>query len=173
MHALHKRPHRARLLLISLSGAFALSIVAAPLFAGHSHPLLGALLYLIFSPVCHQLPQRSFVLQGYSWAVCHRCAGIYFGLFAGSFLPARWWVCSLPTRRRRQLVLAAATPLLLDVILPYAGLWTNTAGSRFISGFLFGGAMMALLLPGIAEFLSTIRSRPPAPSGSSQPEGGI
>jgi uncharacterized membrane protein len=163
----------ARLLLISLSGAFALSIIAAPFFARHAHPLLAALLYLFFSPFCHQMPQRSFALQGFSWAVCNRCAGIYFGLFAGSLLPLRWWASSLSVKRRRTLVLVAAAPLLLDVTLPYAGLWTNTSASRFASGLLFGGMMMALLLPGAAEFLCTIGSRPPARSRSSQPEGGV
>ncbi len=163
----------AQLLLISLSGFLSLSIVGAPLLARHEHPLLSAFLYLFFSPVCHQMPQRSFALQGMSWAVCHRCAGIYFGLFAGSLLPFRWWISSLSIERRRIWVLVATIPLLLDVTVPYVGLWTNTAQSRLITGLIFGIMLMTLLLPGAADFLREVRLRRPLCSPPAEIEGGV
>jgi len=163
----------ARLLLICFSAVLSLAIVGAPLLAAHAHPRLAEFLYLFFSPVCHQMRQRSFALQGMSWAVCHRCAGIYFGLFAGSLLPRRWWASSFSVERRRICVLLAAGPLLLDVVLPYAGLWNNSATSRFLTGFLFGTMLMTLLLPGAAEILYEIRLQQSAGSHASETEGGV
>ena len=163
----------ARFLLLLLSGAVALSVVAAPLLASWGHTLSAAFIYLIFSPVCHQLPHRSFALHGFPWAVCNRCAGIYCGFFAGSLLPLGRFVRSLSAARRRTCVLVAAAPLMLDVILPYAGLWTGTPSSRFASGFVFGGMLMGLLVPGAGEFLSMNRFRRRSGSHFSQPEGGL
>ncbi len=173
MKPLPEATRTARLLLISLSGALSLSIIGAPLLASHAHPLLSAILYLVFSPVCHQMPQRSFALQGLSWAVCQRCAGIYFGLFAGSLLPLRWWPSALSVAHRRFGVFLAAAPLLLDVALPGAGIWTNTPASRFLTGLLFGAMLMSLVLPGAAEFLRTIRMRRPVWSQPTETEGGV
>ncbi len=78
----------ARLLLAVLWGTMCLLVFAAPLLAAHSHSLLASLIYLFFTPACHQLPARSFALLGHPWGVCQRCAGIYLGLFTGSlFFP--------------------------------------------------------------------------------------
>jgi uncharacterized membrane protein len=172
MRGFKDRSQLARFLLILLSGGLALSTVAAPLLARRGHPFAAAFLYLLYSPVCHQLPQRSFALQGFPWAVCSRCAGIYFGLFAGSLLPLSGFLDSLSGVRRRIYVLAASAPLVLDVFLPYAGLWFSSPASRFASGFVFGGMLMSLLVPGAGEFLSTIGVRPRPGSQCSQPVGG-
>ena len=64
-------------------------IVAAPLLADYgvsgSRPI-----YSFFSFLCHQMPDRSFWLGGHQLAVCSRCFGVYFGLFAG-FLAYPLW----------------------------------------------------------------------------------
>ncbi len=163
----------ARLLLLIIAGMLVSSILGAPFLSRHGHPLLGAMMYLLFSPVCHQMPQRSFILEGLPWAVCERCAGIYLGLFAGSLLPARWWAASLPADRRRLWALCAATPLTLDALLPYTGLWVNTVASRFSTGLLFGVMLMTLLLPGAAEFLRALRVRPAACAQPTEIQGGL
>ena len=143
----------SRLLLVSFWGAICAAIIAAPLLAAHSHPLVASLLYLLFSPVCHQIPERSFALLGHAWAVCHRCAGIHFGVFIASL--AGFKILSVPdsSLKRRIRVIAAGAPLILDALLPYTGLWTNTPFSRFFTGFIFGGMLSSLLVLGIAEFL--------------------
>jgi uncharacterized membrane protein len=163
----------AQISLISLSGVILLSTVGAPLLARHGHPLLSAFLYLLFSPVCHQMPQRSFALQGMPWAVCHRCVGIYFGLFVASLLPSRLWISSLSTERRRKWALVATVPLLMDVIVPYMGLWTNTEKSRLMTGLIFGIMLMTFLLPGAADFLRELRLRQPQCSPPAEIEGGV
>jgi uncharacterized membrane protein len=65
-----------------------------------------------YSPVCHQIPQRSLVLGGQPLTVCARCTGLYLGGALGLALmalgygrlrvPGRLWL------------LVAVTPTVLD-----------------------------------------------------------
>jgi uncharacterized membrane protein len=144
----------ARPILCGLWCSVCLAIVAAPYLSSHGRPGLAALMYLFFSPICHQNPGRSFALAGFSWAVCQRCTGIYFGFFAASLLPTydRWTARIRQTRRI--LVLIATAPLLLDALLPVIGIWENIPATRFASGFLFGAVISMLLLEGITELLN-------------------
>ena len=127
-------------------------IFAPPVFASGGGPATAAIIYFLFSPVCHQTPERSFALLGFPLAVCHRCCGIYLGLFLGSLMKNPWMHRSPVTRRRW--ILAATIPLALDALLPYAGLWANTGLSRFITGLWFGIPTASLLVRGIEEFLN-------------------
>ena len=58
-------------------------IIVAPLARAAGYNGLAHALYLGFSPICHQLPDRSFHLHDFPFAVCARCTGLYFGLAAG------------------------------------------------------------------------------------------
>lgn len=74
---------RSRSKFVAAVGAWCLLIVLIPLLVDRA-PVIG-FLYLVFSPICHQLPERSFFLFGHQLPVCARCTGIYFGAFLGSF----------------------------------------------------------------------------------------
>ena len=153
-----------RAVLILLWGGIALSIVAAPYLATHSYPGTAAFLYLGFSPVCHQLPARSFKLMGACWAVCQRCSGIYVGLFAGSFLPC---INRVIPPKPRKLVFVATALLTLDALLPLIGIWNSTTVTRFVTGLFFGTMLSMLLLAGMTEFLrERVRQRKPFRSSS-------
>ena len=77
-----------------------------------------AFIFAVGSVICHQLPERSFFLDGRQLPVCARCTGLYLSGAAG--LAAWWavkllrgwrpqhgeppdwrWVCSRSWRRRR------------------------------------------------------------------------
>jgi uncharacterized membrane protein len=133
-------------------GVLCALILAPPVLASSGCPAAAALFYFFFSPVCHQMPERSFALLGLPLAVCHRCCGIYLGLFLGSLLKNPWMHRS--PAARRGWVLAAMVPLVLDALLPYSGLWVNTSISRFATGLLFGILIASLLVRGIEEFLN-------------------
>jgi uncharacterized membrane protein len=141
----------ARALLASAWGVVCALMLAAPALALRSFPRAASILYLVFSPICHQNPQRSFMLAGHSLAVCHRCTGMYLGLFLGSLIGEHAGTGSARTRRIR--VLAATLPLLLDVLAPAAGLWPGAPLTRFSTGLLFGFLISGLLVRGVAEFL--------------------
>jgi uncharacterized membrane protein len=132
-------------------------IFAAPILAAHSFHFLPAAIYLFFSRICHQIPERSFFISGHPLAVCHRCSGIYFGLFAGSLIIIHS-LHRLPERRRNWII-AAIIPLFIDALLPYSGFWESTPASRIITGCLFGFVSSQILVRGAAEFLHEFSGR--------------
>jgi len=156
----HGSSARARLALTALWGALCLLILAAPLAAAFSTAPVSSFIRLLFSPVCHQLPERSFALLGHPWAVCHRCAGIYLGLLAASLFSPVTRMASLGPAPRRALVAAATLPLLADFLLTLADIWAGTPASRFTTGFLFGFLLSTLLVAGVAELLQENLMRP-------------
>ena len=97
-----------------------------------------------FHVLCHQLPARSFAVDGIALAACHRCTGIYVGLVLG--------VLALPLAHRLRPYLPAASRvntegmILLMAVAPAAldwggdllGLWTNTVTTRVATGLWFG-----------------------------------
>jgi uncharacterized membrane protein len=126
--------------LIAVLSVPAVLPVLAPWLLARGQVLSAALIYVGFSPVCHQNPGRSFVWEGFPWAVCHRCTGIYLGLFLVSLLPIR--VGQVP----RLWILAPAAVMALEAALPLAGVWTGSPASRFLTGSGFGAALSLLLL---------------------------
>ncbi|HET6567866.1 MAG TPA: DUF2085 domain-containing protein [Rhodothermales bacterium] len=94
---------------------------------------------LVFEPLCHQMPGRSFHVHGHQLAVCHRCLGMYAGLFAGAFLfgYVRRWDAFLMRCSGLILVMAIAVPG-IDWALGFTGLWANTTFSQTATGAFFG-----------------------------------
>lgn len=114
-------------------------VVAAPLSAA-SNGRVAALLYEFFAPVCHQIAERSFHLDGHPLAVCHRCFGFYVGFTLGlAVLPFvhrfRDWLLDRPRR-----ILFFLAPTAIDWLLP-----VNTPASRFGTALL-AAAPIALLV---------------------------
>lgn len=134
----------ASLLVLSL-------IVSAPLTLAGGHQSVAYNIYIPFSYVCHQIPARSFFIAEHPFAVCSRCTGIYAGFLIGvigypllkSFrhtgTPARKWL------------FVAATPLAIDFLLEFFGIWNNTHFSRFTTGALLGAVAVFYVLPGLIE----------------------
>jgi len=92
-----------------------------------------------FSSFCHQIPARSFSINGVQMAVCSRCIGIYGALWFGSvILPiaGRWYLPSLSFRR--YLLVTSMVIIIIDVSGCLAGLWTDSNISRLITGLFLG-----------------------------------
>ena len=134
-------------------------IVVAPLAAATGHNEIAAGIYRAFGVLCHQLPERSFFIDGHKFAVCSRCTGLYGG-FALTLLLYPL-VRSLRTTHmpaRKWLVLAAI-PLLVDFSLTFFGWWENTHASRFLTGLLLGSVSVFYVMPGISDWsLRSLRS---------------
>jgi uncharacterized membrane protein len=140
----------ARAVLAGAAGLICALIVAAPVVT-HCGSSAAAVLYLIFSPVCHQIPERSFALFGHPFAVCHRCSGIYLGLLFGALIENK--LVHRSPRTRRIWALSSTAPLLLDFLLPLTGIWTGTWSIRFVTGLVFGMMAAWLVVEGAAELL--------------------
>lgn len=141
-----------KVLIIGFCGLLCLLILSPPFLVTHSYSASAALIYLLFSPICHQLPERSFHFCGYPLAVCHRCAGIYFGLFLGMLLPIRKSMQFRFPLSRRLFVLCICMPMLLDVSLSSLGIWASTPLIRFATGLIFGSLGVFLLALAFSEF---------------------
>jgi uncharacterized membrane protein len=126
-------------------------IVAAPLLASSGASNASSPIYSFFSYICHQIPERSLHLAGFHMAVCSRCFGVYFGLFAATLaypflrpidetepLPRIWLFLSL-------------VPITIDWLLTIFGIWENTHLSRFLTGMVLGGACAMFIVPALVE----------------------
>jgi len=128
-----------------------LALVAAaasvPFFLNHGFLATGLALQRGFALVCHQRPERSFIIFGGTIAVCSRCLGIYLGA-----------VCGLLFRTSRsvalRLLIVAVALNLLDAASEVAGLHGNWLGVRFALGLVLGTAAGLVVLSAM-----TTRSR--------------
>jgi len=132
-------------------------IVAAPLAQANQHQEFAATIYKTFSFVCHQIPERSFHLAGYKFAVCSRCTGLYSGFaLAVLIYPIVRSLRRVETPGIVWLFLAAV-PLVIDFSLGYFSIWQNTHASRFATGALLGSVAVFYILPGLIELSSRLR----------------
>lgn len=96
-----------------------------------------------FSFFCHQIPERSFHIDGEPFAVCHRDFGILTGLaigasLVGPFLSSSVRGALIEGRRPGTFLLLSVLPTAVDWFVGTAGIWSNTPFSRFSTGALFG-----------------------------------
>lgn len=101
----------------------------------------------IFSPICHQMVERSFWFLGYPLAVCARCSGIYFGVLLGTlFYPVikNYQQSSLPPR---SYLIVMLLPTTIDFLLGTFHILENTHFSRAFTGVLAGFGLAFYIIP--------------------------
>jgi uncharacterized membrane protein len=95
----------------------------------------------LFFGLCHQLPDRTYTIDGIMMAVNTRCFGIFLGMAAGWIvLP---FVARLTVGKKWPLLLLALAVSLqiVDYLGNLAELWQNTNHSRAVLGAIFGMAL--------------------------------
>lgn len=121
------------------------SIVVLTPFLLEKVPVAGAFFYLFFSPLCHQLPERSFFIWGHQLPICARCTGIYMGVFVGSLFAHQesppFWV-----------LVAGLIPLGIDggTQLFFR---ESTNAIRFATGIIAGVVVAFYLVPGLIDLI--------------------
>jgi uncharacterized membrane protein len=130
---------------------FGLIAVATPFFR-HSIPILGFALQRGFALVCHQRPDRSFVMFGGSVAVCARCLGIYLGAAVGLLLRVPRGVAS------RRLIAAVAINM-VDWLAEIAGIHGNWMLARFLLGITLGATAAMLIIASIEKVKIPIQAK--------------
>jgi uncharacterized membrane protein len=121
---------------------FAVVAVAVPWLVTRV-PEIGFALQRGFALVCHQQPERSFILFGGSVAVCARCLGIYFGAATGLLM-------RVSRRVAMQFFIAAVAANAVDWMAEIVGLHGNWMLVRFVLGIALGTAA-AMLVVGSLE----------------------
>jgi uncharacterized membrane protein len=123
------------------------SLVAAPYAFMSGNPRLvsaAATLYSAAGLICHQRAGRSFHLAGAQLPVCGRCTGLYVSGALGAVLA---WIVSRRPRvpsNTRNILLLAAIPTALSVVLEWSGL---------VDPSNVGRALCALPLGAIAAWI--------------------
>ena len=134
-------PRLAGVFLIT-AVVWAVSLIAAPYLttrhsAERSWLRPAALVYVLGSIVCHQLPVRSFHAWGVQLPVCTRCVGLYASAPFGAALALGW---GTGRSRRVRLPMAGATWLravLVVAALPTLVTWVGeSAGLMEVPGWI-------------------------------------
>ena len=111
------------------------------------------IIYVAFSPICHQIPARCFIFYGYPLAVCTRCLGIYFGFFVGTlFYPLFRGFASI-TLPEKKIFILMSLPIVVDTIGNLFALWVTPPWIRYATGFLWGIMLPFYFITGIADAL--------------------
>lgn len=146
------RKRRAVLASALLAAVFVAGLITPSIL--ESRGLGGATaLRTIYSPLCHQIPQRSLVAWNSPVAVCARCAGLYVGGAIGLLLSAGLFV----GRRDgfpRILFFVALAPTAIDALLPWVGLPALSNVPRFWLALPAGFVAALFLAVGIADLFS-------------------
>lgn len=105
----------------------------------------------IGSAVCHQMAERSFILEGKQLPVCARCTGIYSGIF---FSMVFFWIFgrlkgNKPYSKWGMIIGALAfLPICMDGFFSYLGFWESNQFLRVVTGALAGASFIGFLLLG-------------------------
>lgn len=136
-------------------------VVVAPVAAASGHSDLATGIYRAFAVFCHQLPERSYFIDGHQFAVCSRCTGIYGGFALVVLLYPLIRSLKNPVTPPPTWLLFAAIPLAIDFSVNFFGFWQNTHTSRLLTGGFLGGAVVLYVMPGIIDLSSRFgRTRP-------------
>jgi len=127
-------------------------IILAPLLA-EVFPNISIFIYKLFSPVCHQIDERSFHIAGHKLAVCSRCFSIYIGLLISSIIYPFIFNLKKLVFPNVFFIIIPSILLALDFFLDYAGILKNTILTRSITGFLFGFGFAIFIIPTLINFI--------------------
>ena len=155
------RSHLAVPVLVILTLAWCLLIVAPPVLHTLDSHVTEAFIRLAFAPICHQLPERSFAPGGAPMAVCARCFGAYAGFLAGA-ISVLWLSVSrrrLPSSPGRLLLVGSALPTLLQWSLSAAGILPDLASARALTSSVSGIVIAFCILPAMDSLARELRER--------------
>ena len=134
-------------------------ILFAPFAEANNFTSISQPVYRFFSYICHQIPERSFHIAERQFAVCSRCFGVYFGLFAGFIIyPFFTRIEEIEPLPRFWLFLAMI-PIGIDWTLGVFDIWENTHLSRFITGMILGVACAIYIIPALVEIFRLLTAK--------------
>lgn len=105
----------------------------------------------LYSVVCHQQVERSFVCGNFHVLVCARCSGIYLGSAISSLIIIFF---NNPIKVKTKWLVFFALPMLFDVLFLTFGIYNYNKLVSAITGFLFGSIVFLYILSAIENLLS-------------------
>ncbi|WP_138432198.1 DUF2085 domain-containing protein [Fodinibius saliphilus] len=111
-----------------------------------------------FQMLCHQIPERSFWINGQPMAVCSRCFGIYAAFAMCWIAMPIWNSWTFPkSLSPKKLALSVLILNFIDVVGNMLGFWQNTLLSRLVLGILLGATVT--LIFSREFFITKIKSK--------------
>lgn len=153
--------YRAWGVVLAIVFVWFFAIVLAPVARDLGWGVAGPI-YKFFSYICHQSPDRSIHFDGHPFAVCSRCLGVYFGLFAGTLVYPLWRTIEDIEPIARIWLFLSLLPIGIDWSLTVFGIWDNTLLSRFLTGLILGVACSTYIVPAVVEIRRSLSLRRPA-----------
>lgn len=101
---------------------------------------------------CHQIPDRCFTVKGYTFPLCARCLGVFFGQSTALLL--------LPFGIRAGWILALALLGLmgLDWTLQRLAILPSTNPRRLVTGVLGGFGLFSLYIQAVVTGIGLLRA---------------
>jgi uncharacterized membrane protein len=127
-------------------------IIITPILANREEIVfqkIASFMYFFYQPVCHQMPERTFWVNGFSLAVCTRCLSFYLG---GFFIAGIYLFKDYIHMWRLSVYIILVLPVMLDFIFEKLDFYSNLTGLRIFTGVLLGIALFHLLLGSLSEF---------------------
>lgn len=134
-------------------------ILLAPITEAINLQSISKPIYTFFSYLCHQIPSRSFHLDGHIFAVCSRCFGVYFGLLFGFIIYPLFRPINETEPLPRIWLFLALVPMGIDWSLGFFEVWENTHWSRFFTGMILGTACAIFIVPALVEIFQLLLIR--------------
>lgn len=162
MHAdLKAQAVKAWLVGCAVALAWVLLILTPAIAKANGLTNISSPLYSFFSLMCHQMPDRSFHIEGEKFGVCSRCFGVYFGLFFGFVIYPLWRKVDEIEPISRIWLFLSLVPIGIDWSLGVFDIRANTFTTRFLTGVILGVACATFIVPAIVEITRnlTVRSR--------------
>lgn len=130
-------------------------------------------LYFIGEKTCHQMHDRSLLINNNQIPICFRCIGIYIGTSItfilsllkkpqGTFLVS---LCKLVSTNKVKILsqcnlykiviigILLSSPMIIDLTLQNYTLYASNNSIRFFTGILFGGALGGCIVGILNDFI--------------------
>jgi len=108
---------------------------------------------ILYSNVCHQNVNKSFICNGISFLVCARCTGIYFGAFISEVVIM---IFNIKMKFKTKYLYLLSIPMLLDVLFYSIGIYPYNKFVASSTGLLFGSSIFLYILSAL-EYLLFIK----------------
>jgi uncharacterized membrane protein len=121
------------------------ALVATP-FQFSAGSVFAGLFYEACGLICHQLPERSFHLNGVQMPVCARCVGLYASGAVGALFAWTTREADSSARRARRLLFWAAIPTAATLFIEWVLLAQTGSATRALAAIPLGAAIGWLLV---------------------------
>ncbi len=153
--ALLDRPQAIFAGLIAIGIVLVTLISSPPWLMRGGHPVMTAVVYSVFEPLCHQQRDRSFVIDGWSLAVCERCTGIYTGFLFGLLVYPLLRRIDRESTPHRLWLIAALSTMAIDALGGWAGVFHTSFLTRTATGAAAGAVAAFFVLPGLVAVVGS------------------